>query len=256
MNYWKECIGEFIGTAILVFIGCGSVAVAVLYYPLELWQIALTWSIGVALAIYATKSYSSSHLNPAVTLAMVLAKNTNWKKLPAYFSSQLLGATLASLLLFLIINSDLVAFESLKGIVRGEAHSYRSAVMFGEFFPNPGFEKIVQVTHIQACLAEALGTFVLVFVIFLLTHEPRKLHKITPLFIGLTVGGIIMFVAPYTQAGLNPARDFGPRLVAYFGGWSNEAFPPIYGSFFTVYVLSPLAGGALAYYCQRLIYKR
>ncbi|MDA8886422.1 aquaporin [Bacteroidia bacterium] len=240
MNYWRELLGEFIGTAILVFIGCGSVAIAVLYYPLELWHIALIWSYGVALAIYATNKYSASHLNPAVTFAMAFARKCKWQKVPLYFISQTAGAFVASLLILLIINKDLGAFEVSNGFTRGDKDSYQSAVMFGEFFPE-------SVSHLTACLAEGLGTFTLVFIILILTNKPRIFDKIIPILIGLTVGAIIMIVAPYTQAGLNPARDFGPRLVAYCGGWGDAAFPRIEWSFFSVYILSPLSGGVFGF---------
>jgi glycerol uptake facilitator protein len=256
MNVVKELAGELLGTFILVLVGCGSVAVAVLYFPLELWHVALVWSLGVALAIYVTRGFSSSHLNPAVTFAMALAKKCEWKKVPAYFLAQLGGAVLAAILLLCIINSDLATYEIAEGIVRGDAHSYHSAVMFGEFFPNPGYENILQVSQFKACIAEGMGTFVLVFSIFILTAKQRGIDSIIPLLIGLTVGAIILVVAPYTQAGLNPARDFGPRLVAYFGGWGNAAFPSITWSFLTVYIVSPLLGSVLAYQVYNLIYKR
>ncbi len=121
--------------------------------------------------------------------------------------------------------------------------------MFGEFIAP-------DVTHFTACIAEGLGTFALVFMIFILDTKNKKYNKLNPIFIGLTVGAIIMVVAPYTQAGLNPARDFGPRLVAYFGGWSQAAFPAIDWSFLTVYILSPLVGGSLAYFIFSLSDKR
>lgn len=256
MSYYKELLGEFLGTAILVFIGCGSVAIAVLYYPLELWHIALVWAYGVAAAIYATHAYSHAHLNPAVTLAMVLAKKCDWKKLPFYIIAQVLGAMVASLLLLAVIAGDLAAYESARGILRGEANSYHSAVMFGEFFPNPGYKKNLQVSHLQAYIAEAVGTLVLVMSIFLLDAKNKKLRSLNPIFIGLTVGTIILIVAPYTQAGLNPARDFGPRLVAYYSGWGDAAYPAVSGSFFTVYILGPLVGGAVAYCFHFFIFKR
>ena len=68
--------------------------------------------------------------------------------------------------------------------------------------------------------------------------------------IGLTVAIIISILAPLTQAGLNPARDFGPRLFAFFAGWGDVAIPGPRGGFFTVYILAPILGalvGAGAY---------
>lgn len=249
MNYWKELAGEFIGTALLVFIGCGAVAISVVYYPLALWQIALIWSFGVAIAIYATNTYSFSHLNPAVTLAFSLAKKCEWKKVPAYFLAQVLGAILASALLLLLINKDLAVYESTIHVVRGDTSSFQSAVMFGEFFS-------IDVSNIAACLAEGIGTFTLVLMIFILTARDYGINRYIPILIGLTVGAIILVVAPYTQAGLNPARDFGPRMVAYIGGWGNAAFPIVEWSFLTVYILAPLAGGVVAYFVKSAFGKR
>ena len=69
---------------------------------------------------------------------------------------------------------------------------------------------------------------------------------LTPVFIGLTVTAVICSIAPLTQAGINPARDFGPRLVAIIMGWGDAALPDKTGGFFFVYILSPLIGGTLA----------
>jgi len=71
----SDFVGEFIGTFLLVFFGCGSVTVSVLYSAFSgLFEVAAIWGIGVALAIYATRHLSCAHLNPAVSIAMVLAK--------------------------------------------------------------------------------------------------------------------------------------------------------------------------------------
>jgi glycerol uptake facilitator protein len=97
--------------------------------------------------------------------------------------------------------------------------------------------------------AEAFGTFLLLLLIFALTegcNVGRPSDTMAPVFIGLTVSSIICLVAPLTQAGLNPARDFGPRLVAWIAGWGKAAFPDSCGGFFWVYILAPIAGGILA----------
>lgn len=97
----------------------------------------------------------------------------------------------------------------------------------------------------QAMFAEAFGTFVLVFIIFALTEGAnvgRPDNAITPLFIGLTVTTCLVLIAPLTQAGLNPARDFAPRLVALIFGWGTAAFPAGNGGAFWVYILAPVIG--------------
>jgi glycerol uptake facilitator protein len=69
---------------------------------------------------------------------------------------------------------------------------------------------------------------------------------LTPLFIGLTISMLISVIAPLTQAGFNPARDFGPRLFAFFAGWGKEAIPGPNGiGFLTVYILAPCCGSLL-----------
>jgi glycerol uptake facilitator-like aquaporin len=72
------------------------------------------------------------------------------------------------------------------------------------------------------------------------------LAPIESILIGLTVTAIIGVLAPLTQAGLNPARDFGPRLFAYLAGWGNVAIPGPSGGFFSVYLLGPFMGGIIS----------
>jgi hypothetical protein len=103
-----------------------------------------------------------------------------------------------------------------------------------------------KVTEMQAMLAEAIGTALLVFFIFALTDARNRNRPDGTLFavlIGLTITILICVIAPLTQAGFNPARDFAPRLVAYFAGWGSIAIPGPRGGFLTVYILSPILGG-------------
>src|SRR5207244_10524405 len=92
-----------------------------------------------------------------------------------------------------------------------------------------------------------IGTAILGLVVFALT-DPRNaaapLARLAPVFIGLTVALLISVIAPLTQACFNPARDFGPRLVAWLGGWGDVALPGTRGNgyFFTVYMLAPMVG--------------
>jgi glycerol uptake facilitator protein len=100
------------------------------------------------------------------------------------------------------------------------------------------------VSIVTAFLAEAIGTGVLAFVIFALTNPKNDAMKgnngFIPLLIGLTVGALIAVLAPLTQAGFNPARDFGPRIVAFLAGWKAVAFQNWW-----VYVLAPMVGAPL-----------
>lgn len=244
--YYKELIGEFIGTFMLVFIGCSSIIMAVVFGWMQLLGVALIWGAGVTLAIYTVKSFSHAHLNPAVTLSLIVAKKLEPKKFLSYTIAQTTGAFLAALLMYLLFKNDIIAFEATKGLVRGDANSILSAQFFGEFYPNPSYT--IDMNLWTASSIEFAGTFFLVLVIFSLDWLSEKWKKIAPVLIGATVTSIILVIAPYTQAGINPARDFGPRMFAYFGGWEQAAFPNDRFGFLIVYILAPLFAGFLAAY--------
>lgn len=245
----KAFAGEMLGTFVLTLFGCGAVAVTVLFNAhQELMHIALAWGIGVTLAIYLTRHLSCAHLNPAVSIAMTISGRMKVNKLPIYLAAQFLGAILAGLAIYAFFNPSIVAFEAAHQIVRGAPESIRTAMMFGEYYPNPGVAGAV-VSMPLAMAVEAFGTFLLVLIIFAMTEDcnvGRPSDNLTPVFIGLTVTSLICLTAPLTQTGLNPARDLGPRLVAWLSGWGEAAFPDKTGGFFFVYILSPIIGGITA----------
>ncbi|MBI1921984.1 MAG: aquaporin family protein [Geobacter sp.] len=245
-----DFIGELIGTFMLVFFGCGSVAATVLFSAhVGLFQVAILWGIGVSLSIYATRHLSCAHLNPAVSVAMVVGGRMALSKLPGYIIAQFVGAFFAAIMLYLLFSDSIIQYEALHGILRGSPSSVKTAMIFGEFYPNPGAGPFASVSTLSAFLAEACGTFVLVFLIFALTdgcNLGRPDDALAPLFVGLAVTAIISVIAPLTQAGLNPARDLSPRLFAILAGWSSAALPDKQYGFLTVYVLGPITGGVLA----------
>ncbi|MBL4653968.1 MAG: aquaporin family protein [Flavobacteriales bacterium] len=257
MSYYKELLGEYIGTFILVLFGCGAVASAVLLNAFgSLLEVAIIWGIGVTVAIFAVRNVCPAHLNPAVSIAMALFGNLPLKKLPFYIACQFVGAFSAAALLYFIFGDTIVMFEQTNNIVRGTIESSQTAMIFGEFFPNPSFADKVSISWLEAMILEGIGTFILVFVIFRLTEKKEQIDNFTPILIGLTVTLIICLIAPYTQAGLNPARDFGPRLFAYLTGWGNTAFPIAPFSFFTVYILGPIVGGLGAGLFNKILAKK
>ncbi|MCF6186647.1 MAG: MIP family channel protein [Desulfobulbaceae bacterium] len=250
MRYTAFFVGEFLGTFILVFFGCGSVAVTVLFGAhVGLFQVALLWGLSVTLAIYATRHLSCAHLNPAVSIAMVIGNRMVLRKLPVYICAQLSGAFLAASVLYLLFSASIAQYELSNAIVRGSAESIQTAMIFGEFYPNPGSGTNVVVSMTTAALAEAIGTFALVFFIFAITEGcnlGRPNDILAPIFIGLALAVIISIIAPLTQAGLNPARDFGPRMFAVLAGWGRAALPDDNYGFLVVYILAPVAGGSVA----------
>lgn len=245
------CFGEFLGTFLLVFIGTSAVAVSVLFNALVgLLQVAGVWGLGVTLAIYATRHLSCAHLNPAVSLGMVLAGRMRAQLLLPYWTSQLLGGIVAGAAVLLLFHPSIAQYEAANAIVRGAPESVRTAMLFGEYFPNPGVPfPWFDVSLGTAMLTEGMGTFMLVLMIFMLTegcNVGRPSEGASPIFIGGTVSAIIAITAPLTQAGINPARDLGPRIIAYLAGWGAVAIPGPKGGFFWVYMAAPLLGGVAA----------
>jgi glycerol uptake facilitator protein len=261
MGLLRKCFGEFVGTYLLVLLGCGVVHSAVLTGSQSgLWQVAVVWGSAVMLAIYAVGAVSGAHINPAMTLAFAARGRFPWRLVPPYIVSQLVGAFTAAATLFVLFGPFLAAREQEKHVVRGCPGSEITAMCYGEYFPSPGplanspgpyseeahQELNSMVPERAAFFAEALGTFFLALVVFAVTDDHNRGgpgNRLAPVFIGLTVSALISFIAPLTQACFNPARDFGPRLFAYFAGWGPIAIPgPTQTGFITVYVLAPVVG--------------
>jgi len=242
----KIILGEFIGTFILVFFGIGSVAIAVLHQSLNLYQIASIWCFAVIGGIYTSKKWSDAHLNLAVSIGFLIQKEITIKQLFNYAIGQFIGSTLAGLAVYFTFSIDILAFEQSHDIIRGLESSKITAMMFGEFYPNPGNKDLKELSTISAMALEAIGTFLLMLMILLLVNSKKINHKFIPTFIGVTVGILIIFIAPYTQAGFNPFRDLGPRLVSAIMGWKSIVFDLKQFGFITVYVFGPILGASLA----------
>ncbi len=251
----RQMFAETVGSYILCFFGPGAVAVAVLTGAHQgLWQVASVWGFGIALAIYAVGSVSGAHLNPAVTVSMAIFRGKDFpaRNIAPYIGAQMVGGVLAALTLLVLFGPTCRQFETDNGITRGESGSQHSAMWFGEYFPNPAMygtdeAAFAQVTPPMAFLAEGIGTAFLVFFIFALTDARNPLSpskvRLEPLFIGFEVAAIIAIIAPLTQAGLNPMRDFAPRLVSYFAGWGEIAIPGPRGCEWWLFIVAPLVGG-------------
>ena len=259
-----KCVAECVGTYLLVFFGCGAVHASVLTGAQSgLWQVAVVWGIAIMLAIYTVGAISGAHINPAMTLAFAVWGRLPWRSVLPYMVGQLAGAFLAATTLFVIFNPYLAAREKERQVVRGQPGSEVTAMCYGEYFPSPGslsnasgpysldaHESLnAMVSEPAAFLAELLGTLVLAMVVFAVTDDRNREappSRTAPVFIGLTVSGLISVIAPLTQACFNPARDFGPRLFAFFAGWGTIALPGPRGTgFFTVYILAPILGAVL-----------
>lgn len=257
----RQIIAELFGTYLLVFFGCGAVHAAVLTGAQSgLWQVAIVWGVAIMLAIYCIGAVSGAHINPAMTLALAVHRGFPWSKVFHYISSQIAGAILAAASLYVLFGPHLAALEQLKGVTRGQPGSEMTAMCYGEYFPAPGSlgsgtDPYSPEQHAalkakgsegQAFLAEFLGTAILALVVFAVTDDRnpgRPANGQAPIFIGLTVAVLISVLAPLTQACFNPARDFGPRLFAYFAGWGKVAIPGLADTgWLTVYIAAPICG--------------
>jgi glycerol uptake facilitator protein len=266
LTWLAPCVaGEFLGTFLLVFFGVGVVNAAVVTgAQVGLWQVAVVWAIGVSLAIYCSASLSGAHLNPAITAVAVAYDRFPPVRAIVYVAAQLCGAIVASLLLYSLFGEAILEFERRHGLLRGGPASELSGMVFGEYFPNPAVfgtaEDAWRIVGLQgAFLAEMIGTALLALLVSAVTHTrntARPAAGTEALLIGVGVAAIISVVAPLTQAGLNPARDFGPRLVAWFLGWGEVAIPGPRGGWFTVYILAPVIGALIGGGVYRLVARR
>ena len=258
-----RCFAEVLGTYILIFFGCGVVHASVLTGAQGgLWQVAIVWGVAIMLAVYVVGGISGAHINPAITLALATWGRFSWKEVIPYTASQLAGAFLAAATLFALFHGFLAETESKHRVIRGQPGSEITAMCYGEYFPSPGplastpsnydpeahaaLNRLI--SESGAFVAELLGTLFLALVVFAVTDEHNlaaPTGRLAPVFIGLDVAILISVLAPLTQACFNPARDFGPRLFAFFAGWGTIAIPGRGTGFLTVYILAPLLGAIL-----------
>ncbi|WIF72417.1 MIP/aquaporin family protein [Proteus vulgaris] len=242
-----QCLSEFIGTALLVFFGLGCVAAArIAGAQLGLWEISIIWGLGVALAVYLTAGTSGAHLNPAVTVAFWLFACFERRKVVPYIIAQMLGGFFAAVVVYFMYYSVFLDYEQVNGIVRGSQESLFTAGVFSTY-------PAAQISVAQAFVVEIIIAVILVGLILALTDDGNGVPKgpLAPLLIGILIAVIGGAFGPLTGFALNPARDFGPKLVAYFAGWGDIALT---GGrdipYFLVPMIAPFIGGilgALAY---------
>jgi aquaporin Z len=205
----KKVAVEALGTFFFVVLGAGAV-VAASFAGLgssSLLVIALANGLGLALAISFAMGISGGHINPAVTIAMLVNKKINVKDAVAYIVAQLFGAILAGFILLFIyprtvgipVHYGAPALSSSTGIIAGIG-------------------------------IEALMTFFLVMAVFL-TAVDKRAPKIAGFGVGLTVFLDVLVAGPLTGAAMNPARAIGPALASgYFSNWYVWLIGPIIGA--------------------------
>src|SRR5215467_10088257 len=220
----QKLLAEGLGTAFLVYVGAGSAAATgviasgtkVAFSMAQLGIISFAFMLVIVGAVYAIGHISGGHINPAVTLALAVSGKFPWREVPGYVAAQLAGAIVGAAAIFLTLGR-LATIAAGGGVT-----AYNPATM--------GFGR--------ATAIEALGTFMLVFVIFgVIDH--RAVPGWAPMAIGSIVFAVIIVVGPATGAAINPARYLGAVLMMKaFGGsvlWSQVP----------AYLIGDLAGGIL-----------
>jgi len=210
-------IAEFFGTFALCFVG-----ILAIHHSKGgggLLMVALAHGLVLAVAVSAALPTSGGHFNPAVTLGFLMTGKIRAGGAAIYILFQLLGATVASLMAYVLLGNNEAAAK---------------AVLDGTPQFDPG-----QVTVATALLAEMIATGLLVFVIWGSAADPRA-RNVGGFAIGLVVAADILAIGPITGAAMNPARAFGPTLVASLlpGGslWHQH----------WLYWVGPVVGGGIA----------
>ena len=223
METFKKMVAEFIGTAVLVIFACGA-AVAATHSTLgdfNLTQATLVIAVAFGLCIvamaYSIGNVSGCHINPAVSFGMWVAGRMSFKDMLLYWAAQFLGGIAGAGVLCLLFGSNANLGQN----------------GFGASMP-------VVVGWKGALVVEIILTFVFVIAILGVTSKP-EFSNVAGLVIGLTLTLVHILGIPFTGTSVNPARSFGPALLA--GGAALEQV--------WVFLVAPLIGAAIA----ALVYK-
>lgn len=222
----KKYVCEFIGTAVLVLFGCGSATIA--GGVLGTLGIALAFGLSVVAMYYVIGNISGCHVNPAVSLAMLINKKMDAKDFICYVIAQILGAIAGIAILYTImINSGLEI--DVQGL---GANGFDTA-------------SSVNLSMIGAIITEVVLTFVFIFTVLGVTSDEKK-SSVTGIVIGLALALVHIVGIPLTGTSVNPARSLAPAL--FLGG---EALEQVW-----VFIVAPLVGAALAAVAYKFLAKK
>lgn len=193
-----QIFSEFLGTMILVLLGdgvCAAVNLKKSKAEASDWiVIAFGWGMGVTIAVYVAGYMGPAYLNPAVTIAMALTGSFEWRMVVAFIVAQVLGAIVGAVLVWLTYLPHWQVTEDQDAIL-------------GTFATVPAIRN-----YLANIITEVIGTFVLV--LGLLSFSQHNFTEgLHPLVVGALILSIGLSLGGPTGYGVNPARDFGPRLV-------------------------------------------
>ena len=208
----KKYIAEFLGTLVLVLFGTGIAVVS----GGDLVATSLAFGLAIVAEAYVIGSISGCHVNPAVSLAMLINKKLSVKDFICYVISQVLGAIAGSAILFFILSNTNLGTTAL------------GANFYGELSAN-------NISLVAAIVTEIVLTCVFIYTILGVTSEEKN-SSVAGIVIGLTLTFVHLIGIPLTGTSVNPARSLAPAI--FLGG---EAIRQIW-----VFILAPLVGGAVA----------
>lgn len=212
----KKYISEFIGTAVLVLFGCGSAAIA--GEALGTLGIALAFGLSIVAMAYVIGNISGCHINPAVSLAMLIDGRMSAKEFAFYVVAQVLGAIAGvGILYVLMVNSGFDIVTQGLG-----ANGFDEASAVG-------------VNMLGAIITEIVLTFVFIYTILGVTADESK-SAVAGIVIGLTLTFVHIMGIPLTGTSVNPARSLAPAL--FLGG---TALSQVW-----VFIVAPFVGSAIA----------
>jgi glycerol uptake facilitator len=261
-----EMMAEFLGTFVLLAFGDGVVAVAVAGLPgsgrtagpLTIFNaagdwllITWGWAMAVAMGVWVAGGVSGAHINPAVTLAFAVRRKFPMAKILPYWFAQLAGAMAGASIVLLLYNSAINQFNLLNRTPRGGGNALATYSIFATF-PAPYFHGSIPGPFLDQIIGTA---FLLMLVVAVIDARNTAVgSNMAPLIIGFVVAAIGMSIGPNAGYAINPARDFGPRLISWAAGWSGVSLPGTFhagplGNNFTGYfwipIVGPLIGGVI-----------
>ncbi|QIG44149.1 MIP family channel protein [Nocardioides anomalus] len=214
----QKVAAEVLGTFVLVFFGCGSVVFANnAGGGADYVAVGFTFGLAVLLMAYAVGRISGGHFNPAVTIGAAMGGRIAWRQTLVYIGSQLAGAIVAGLALFVLLH----------GFDDFDSEGNMGQNFFGD--QGSGY------AWWAAFLLELILTFLFVTVILAVTDARFEHPALAPLAIGLTLTAIHFVAIPATGTSVNPARSIGPALFA-----GTDAIVQLW-----LFILAPLIGGAV-----------
>src|SRR5256884_2474758 len=231
VTYSRKFVAEFLGTAALVVGGPGTAAATgviakstgVAFSMAQLGIISFAFMMVIIAMVYTIGHISGCHINPAVTVALAVAKKAPWSDVPGYLVAQFLGGTAGAFAIWGILGKP--------GIDAG-------LVLLSYTPGNTG----------HAFFAELIGTFLLVLVVFGTATDSRAASGWYGLAIPSIVFAVITVVGPVTGAALNPARYIGPMIArAALGGGKELLWQQVPTYFIATIVAGLLAAAAYAY---------